>query len=79
MEDKKRVRRTRDELVADIDGKIAYHKERITALEEKKARILAPKPRKQVLTFNKLIAYAKAEGMSLEELADKIGYKLPQD
>ena len=79
MEDKKRVRRTRDELVIDIDNKIAYHKERIAVLEEKKTRILTPKTRKPVLTMNKIMAYAKSSGMTLEELADKVGFKLEED
>lgn len=76
MEDNKRIRRSKEEIVAEIDAKIAYHKERISSLEEKKERTLNPKTRKKALTIKKVIDFVKAEGMSPEELARKLGLEI---
>jgi len=76
MEDNKRIRRSKEEIVAEIDAKIAYHKERISSLEEKKERTLNPKTRKKVLTIKKVIDFAKSEGMTPEELARKLGLEI---
>lgn len=76
MEENKRTRRTKEEIVAEIDAKITYHKERIISLEEKKERVLNPKTRKKSLTMKKVLDFAKAEGMTAEELADKLGIKI---
>lgn len=73
MEDTKRTRRTREEIVADIDKKISYHKEKITALELKKENVLNPKPRKKTLTMKSILNFAKSEGMTLEQVAEKLG------
>lgn len=76
MEEKKRVRRTKEELVAEVEKKINYHKECIVALEEKKERILNPKTRKKTLTVKRILDYAKSEGMTLEQVAEKLGVNI---
>lgn len=40
---KKRVRRSPEEIAAEIDDKIAAHKDAIKKLEQRKAEVLAPK------------------------------------
>lgn len=42
---------------------------------EKKAAALNPKARKARLTTKKIFDYAKAQGMTMEEIAKKLGYK----
>lgn len=72
---KKRVCRSPEELAAEIDAKIAAHKETIKKLEQRKAEVLAPKkPRmtkaqKMKVLFDK----AKESGMSVDEIAEKLG------
>ena len=39
---KKRVRRSPEEIAAEIDDKIAAHKDAIKKLEQRKAEVLAP-------------------------------------
>lgn len=79
--EKKRVVRSKEERKAEIDKKIAYHKECITALEAKKAAIDSPKTRngrgkglKRIMNESKLSdeEMAKALGMPLEEVKEKI-------
>lgn len=72
MDEKKRTRRSKEELVADVDKKLAYYKERISKLEEKKERLLNPPVRKKSLTSKKIIEAAKANGLSIEEIAAKL-------
>ena len=43
--EKKRIRRTAEARVAEIDEKIAAHKDTIKKLEQRKNEILNPKPR----------------------------------
>jgi len=74
MEEKKRVRRTKEQLVADIDKKIAYHHEQIKRLEERKVQVLTPRVRKKSLSAKSILDYAKSNGMSLEDIAAKLGY-----
>ena len=76
MEDKKRVRRSKEEIVQAIDKKIAYHKECISALEEKKEKTLNPKARKKALSPKKIIDLAKAEGMTIEDIAQKLNINI---
>lgn len=76
MKENKRTRRTKEEIVAEIDAKIAYHKERIISLEDKKERVLNPKTRKKSLTIKKVLDFAKAEGMTAEDLAKKLGLEI---
>lgn len=79
--EKKRVVRSKEERKAEIDKKIAYHKECIAALEAKKAAIDSPKTRngrakgiKRIMTEGKLSdeETAKALGMTLEEMKEKL-------
>ena len=76
MDEKKRTRRSKEELIADVDKKISYYKERITKLEEKKERLLNPPVRKKTLTSKKIIDAAKANGLSIEEIAAKLNVSL---
>ena len=72
MDEKKRTRRSKEELIADVDKKLAYYKERIAILEEKKERLLNPPVRKKSLTSKKIIDAAKANGLTIEEIASKL-------
>ena len=72
MDENKRTRRSKEELLSEIDKKIAYHKEQITKLEEKKERMINPPPRKKTISSKKIIDLAKANGFSLEEIAEKL-------
>lgn len=72
--EKKRIRRSPEARVAEIDNKIAAHKEAIKKLEQRKTEILNPK---QHLTkaqkVKMVIDKAKKSGMSVEEIAEKLG------
>lgn len=61
-----RSKKTVEEKVALIDVKIEQKKAEIQALEEKKHRILHP------LTAKTIMEKAKAAGMSLEDIAQKL-------
>ena len=76
MEETKRTRRTKEEIVSDIEKKISYHKEKIAYLEAKKERVLNPTPRKKSLTFKKVLDYAKSEGLTVEDVAEKLGINI---
>lgn len=76
MEDTKRTRRTREEIVSDIDKKISYHKEKIVSLELKKENVLNPKTRKKSLTVKRVLEIAKSEGMTPEDIAEKLGLNI---
>lgn len=62
--------RSIEERVSLIDEKIAKKKAEIAALEEKKNRILHPVTAKSI--FDK----AKKAGMSLNEIAEKLGIEI---
>jgi len=72
---KKRVRRSPEEIVAEIDVKITAHKDAIKKLEQRKAEVLAPKkPRMtKAQKMKMVIEKAKQAGMSPEEIAEKLG------
>lgn len=71
-----RKTRSKEERIAEIDKKIAHHKECIKALEVKKEAILNPKPRTRVSkSFNTLIKKAKESGLTNEQIAEKLGIK----
>lgn len=72
MDEKKRTRRSKEELITEVDKKLAYYKERIAKLEEKKERLLNPPARKKTLTSKKIIDAAKANGLTIEEIASKL-------
>lgn len=79
MSEQKRTRRTTEEIVAELDKKIEYHKNCISQLEIKKENALKPKTRRNRLTLKKITEFAKNNGMSLEEIAKKLGYELPAE
>ena len=70
-----RARRTKEEMIADIDKKIAFHKAHIEQLEAKKSSILNPKPRKNAV-IKTIISKATESGMSEQEIAEKLGIEL---
>ena len=76
---KKRVRRSPEEIAAEIDVKIAAHKDAIKKLEQRKAEVLAPKkPRMtKAQKMKMVIDKAKQAGMSPEEIAEKL--EMPVD
>lgn len=73
---KRNARRTKEEIVAEIDSKINHHKECIATLEAKKQAVLNPKPRKKVNTMKNVLDKAKANGMKPEEVAKLLGISL---
>ena len=69
-----------EERIAEIDKKIAGHKEAIKKLEAKKHTILNPKPRaSKAAGLKALISKAKEAGMTNEEIAEKLGISLNDD
>ena len=73
-------RRPAEERIAEIDKKIAGHKEAIKKLEAKKHTILNPKPRaSKAAGLKALLSKAKEAGMTNEEIAEKLGISLNDD
>lgn len=68
MSEKIRIRRTKEEIVASIDSKIAYHKDCIAKLEAQKEGKLNPIPRQKKTTMKDISALMKAKGISTDEL-----------
>lgn len=74
--EKKRIRRSAEARVAEIDEKISAHKDAIKKLEQRKNEILNPKPRLSKAKKVKIVIdKAKDSGMSVEEIAEKLGVK----
>ena len=71
---KKRVRRTAEEIAQDFDAKIAYHEKCIESLKVKKEQALSAKAKKN--TIKTLVEKAQEQGMSAEEIAEKLGVSL---
>ena len=72
--EKKRIRRSAEARVAEIDEKIAAHKDAIKKLEQRKNEILNPKPRLSKAQKVKIVIdKAKDSGMSVDEIAEKLG------
>lgn len=72
--EKKRIRRSAEARVAEIDNKIAAHKEAIKKLEQRKTEILNPKHRLTKAQKVKIVIdKAKKSGMSVDEIAEKLG------
>lgn len=67
----RRKRRTAEERVAEISGKIETYKKNISALEAKKKAILNPKPRK-ALSLNAVMKRAKEKGYTAKDIAKKL-------
>ena len=61
-----RAKKTKEQKIREIDEKIAFHQERIAALEKKKEEINAP-------TLPQLISMAKKKGMSSLEIMAALG------
>ena len=90
MSEEKRVRRTPEQIAADLDVqieklkdyKIAAVKEKIAKLEAKKKDVLTPKKRKprksKADQIKLLVRQAQKSGMKLDEIADKLGMALPE-
>jgi len=64
----KRNFRSAEERIAEIDRKIAFHTRSIEKLENRKARINAPRRRR--LSYAKVFAEIKASGKTPEEIAE---------
>ena len=60
--------RSKEERIAELDKKIAYHQEKIDALEEKKRALITPK-----MTATQIINAAKEKGMTTEQIMKKLG------
>lgn len=76
-ERKKSVRRSSEERIAEIDAKISTHKATIAKLEAKKESILHPKARiSKSAQMKALLNKAKENGMTNEEIAEKLGIEL---
>lgn len=71
-------KRTAEERVAEIDTKIASHKLMVSKLEEKKNAILNPKSKTKKSTIKNILSQAKANGMSADEIAKKLGIEINQ-
>lgn len=80
MAEKRKIkRRTQEEIIAEIDQKIAFHKDKITVLETKKQELLTrkPKSRKSDKTLrNELMNQAAKKGITPAEIAEKLGLEL---
>lgn len=71
--EKKKVRRSESERIAEIDKRIKDHEDAIQKLRDKKEAVLNPKPRKRPASIRSAIEAAKAQGMSAEDILKKLG------
>ena len=62
--------KTVEERIALIDQKIQKKRDEIIELEAQKEKLLHP------ITMRSVIAKAKAAGLSVEEIAEKLGLKM---
>jgi hypothetical protein len=76
MSETTRTRRSKDERLAALDKKIQSHRDNIESLEIKKYNILNPKSRKKSTTIKTIVEQAKEAGMTIEDIALKLGVKL---
>ena len=74
MAEQKRVRRTPEQIAADIDGQISKLEENIRGLEEKKIAACAEFDAKIAAVQEK----AQKSGMKLDEIAEKLGMPLSE-
>jgi len=72
-EHQRRIRRSNEELIAEVEKQIAVKKQQLEKLEAKKARLLAGKSKSRSLGRTGLIKKAIEQGMSVEEIRDKLG------
>ena len=73
MSETTRVRKSKEERIAIIDKKIETHKANIEMLEAKKTIIMYPKTRRKKATLKSIIAIAKEQGWTEEDIAKKLG------
>ena len=71
--EKKKVKRSATERIAEIDKRIKDHEDAIQKLRDKKEAVLNPKPRKRPASVRSVIEAAKAQGMGAEEILKKLG------
>jgi len=76
MEGTKRIRRSKEERIDIIEKKILTHKANIEVLEAQKQSILNPSPRRKSTTIKNIITTEKQNGMTEQEIAEKLGIKL---
>lgn len=69
------ARRTKEQIVAELDGKIAFHQDCIDKLNERKAAVLNPKPR---VTMKQIAEAMKDKGLSSDDLLKMISKAKPQ-
>ena len=67
-----RKRRTKEEILSEIDAKIETHRKNIAALEARKEAMLSPKPRKTAVSMNAVLKKAKEKGLSAKDIAKKL-------
>jgi len=72
-------RKDKVEVVSEIEKRIAYHKEKISKLELKKEAVLNPPPRKKRVSMQSVISQAKANGMTIEQVAKKLGIGIEEN
>jgi hypothetical protein len=70
--DEQHKRRSKEEIVSEIDKKIEAHKKNIVTLEAKKKAILNPKPRKAPLSMNAILRKAKEKCYTVKDIAKKL-------
>lgn len=66
-------KKTKEEIIIEIDQKIAYHQGCIKTLEDKKKKLLSPKP-----DARKIARLIKESGLTLEEIADRLGVRIDE-
>ena len=71
-----RTRRSKDEIIAEIDAKITTHKKNIATLEARKKDLLSPRPRKTAVSMSSILKKAKEKGLSAKEIARKLELNL---
>ena len=70
--------RAKEEIVADYDVKIQYHKKCIEALEAKKQRTLNPQRRPKKTSMKNVIDLAKRRGLTIEQIVEKLGLNIEE-
>ena len=70
--------RTKEEIIADYDMKIEYHKKCIEALEAKKQRTLNPVKKPKKPSMKNVIDLAKRRGLTIEQIVEKLGLNIEE-
>ena len=71
----RRPNKTKEEVIAELESKIAYHEKCIESLKVKKEEVLNPPvtPKQQIKA---IFAQAEEKGLTPEEIAKKLGIAL---